>query len=219
MGLIGILAQEYHHAAVVSLDRLAAKQHLRALLHHKLRHHIGDVDLAPAKGPLLVLALDIAHSGIQMALMLHLEVVLDLLERTRVARVHAIETRLNVARQRGADIGIVLNRRADVASLFKNNVTQLREHLLKNLGGFGGANLNHAAVDRATCMEHSLAQKGIGLFFVIGCLAHFCLDNLAGTRRQLLQIARLGVHANLSGVDEWGPIIHLVAQGHDGLIH
>ena len=211
LGLIGILAQECHHAAVVSLNHLTAKQHLRALLHHKLRHHICDVDLAPAKGPLLVLALDIAHSGIQMALMLHLEVVLDLLERTRVASIHAIEPRLNVARQRGADIGIARDRRADVVGLFKDHIAQLRQHLLKDLGGFGRADLNHAAVNSATGMEHGLGQKGIGLFFVIGRLSHLGLNDLARARLKLLEIARLGVLANLCGVDERLPIIRLIA--------
>ena len=211
LGLIGILAQECHHAAVVSLNRLTAKQHLRALLHHKLRHHICDVDLAPAKGPLLVLALDIPHSGIQVALVLHFEVVFDLLERTRITRVHASEPRLNVARQRGADIGIARDRRADAVGLFKDHIAQLRQHLLKDLGGFGRADLNHAAVDCATCMEHGLAQKGIGLFLVIGRLAHLRLDDLARARLKLLEISRLGVLADLGSVDERLPIIHLVA--------
>lgn len=165
------------------MNRLAAKQHLRALLHHKLRHHICDVDLAPAKGPLLVLALDIAHSGIQMALVLHFEVVLNLLERTRVTRVHASEPRLNVARQSGADIGIARDRRADIAGLFKDHIAQLRQHLLKDLGGFGSTDLNHAPVDGASCMEHRLSQKGVSLFLVKVLLAHFGLDDLAGTRR------------------------------------
>ena len=216
LGLIGILAQECHHAAVVSLNRLTAKQHLRALLHHKLRHHICDIDLAPAKGPLLVLALDIAHSGIQVALVLNFEVVLDLLERTRVARVHASEPRLDVARQSGADIGIARDRRADIVGLFKDYIAQLRQHLLKDLGGLGRADLNHAAVDCTTCVEHSLAQKGIGLLLVIGRLAHLGLDDLARTQLKLLEISRLGVLANLGGADERLPIIRLVTQGHDG---
>ena len=165
------------------MNRLTAKQHLRALLHHKLRHHICDVDLAPAKGPLLVLALDIAHSGIQVALVLNFEVVLDLLERTRVTRVHASEPRLNVARQSGADIGIAHDRRADIVGLFKDHIAQLRQHLLKDLSGFGSTDLNHAPVDGASCMEHRLSQKGVSLFLVKVLLAHFGLDNLAGTRR------------------------------------
>ena len=201
------------------MNRLTAKQHLRALLHHKLRHHICDIDLAPAKGPLLVLALDIAHSGIQMALVLHFEVVLDLFERTRVTCIHASEPHLNVAHQSRANIGIARDRRADIVGLFKDHITQLRQHLLKDLGGFGRADLNHAAVDCATCMEHGLAQKGIGLFLVIGRLAHLGLDDLARTRLKLLEISRLGVLADLGGADERLPIIRLVTQGHDGLIH
>ena len=160
---------------------------------------------------MLILALDIAHSGIQVALVLHFEVVLDLLERTRVTRVHASEPRLNVARQSGADIGIARDRRADVVGLFKDHIAQLRQHLLKDLGGFGRADLNHAVVDCATCMEHGLAQKGIGLFLVIGRLAHLRLDDLARARLKLLEISRLGVLADLGGVDERLPIIRLVA--------
>ena len=198
------------------MNRLTAKQHLRALLHYKLRHHICDVNLAPAIGLLLVPALDIAHSGIQVALVLNFEVVLDLLERTRVARVHASEPHLNVARQSGADIGIARDRRADIVGLFKDHIAQLRQHLLKDLSGFGRADLNYAAVDRATCMEYGLAQKDIGLFLVIGCLAHLGLDDLARTRLKLLEISRLGVLADLGGVDERLPIIRLVAQSHDG---
>ena len=198
------------------MNRLTAKQHLRALLHHKLRHHICDVDLAPAKGPLLVLALDIAHSGIQVALVLNFEVVLDLFERTRVTCIHASEPHLNVARQRGANIGIARGRRADIVGLFKDHVAQLRQHLLKDLSGLGRADLNHAVVDCATCVEHSLAQKGIGLLLVIGRLAHLGLDDLARTRLKLLEISRLGVLTDLGSVDERLPIIRLVAQDHDG---
>ena len=148
--------------------------------------------------------------------MLNFEVVLDLLERTRVARVHASEPHLNVARQSGADIGIARDRRADIVGLFKDHIAQLRQHLLKDLSGFGRADLNYAAVDRATCMEYGLAQKDIGLFLVIGCLAHLGLDDLARTRLKLLEISRLGVLADLGGVDERLPIIRLVAQSHDG---
>lgn len=120
-----------------------------------------------------------------MALVLHFEVVLDLLERTRVTRVHASEPHLNVASQSGANIRIARDRHADIVGLFKDHIAQLRQHLLKDLSGFGRADLNNAAVDRATCMEHGLAQKGIGLFLVIGRLAHLGLDDLARTRLKL----------------------------------
>ena len=148
--------------------------------------------------------------------MLNFEVVLDLLERTRVTRVHASEPRLNVARQSGADIGIAHDRRADIVGLFKDHIAQLRQHLVEDLGRFGRADLNHAPVDGASRMEHGLAQKGIGLFLVIGRLAHLGLDNLARTWLKLLEISRLGVLADLGGVDERLPIIRLIAQGHDG---
>ena len=115
--------------------------------------------------------------------MLNSEVIFNLLKGARIPSVHAIEPSLNVARQRGADIGIVLDRRADIASLTKDYVAQPRQHLLKDLGGLGRADLNHAAIDRTTCMEHGLAQKDVSLFLVKVLLAHFGLDNLAGTRR------------------------------------
>ena len=156
LGLVGILAQVVDHAQVGGGNISTGSRNGRTLRNYQLSHHVGDVNLAPAIGSVLELALQVAHSRVKRHARLQVQKVCNLLFGTGVVGALAVERHLVGTAQRGANVLVGLSRVGNVVGLGKDGICQLGQGLVKHVGGLGGADVDDGAVHGHAGVQHGL---------------------------------------------------------------